>query len=82
MPRILRAAAVAGAATAASNKVAHKQDEKWAAEEAAKNAQQEPTTDSHGSDKITMLKDLAGLRDAGVLTEEEFASEKAKILNS
>jgi hypothetical protein len=82
MPRILRAAAVAGAATAASNKVAHKQDEKWAAEEAAKNAQQEPTTDSHGSDKITMLKDLAGLRDAGVLTEEEFASEKAKILNT
>ena len=29
---------------------------------------------------MTQLKELAALKDQGVLTEEEFASEKAKIL--
>jgi Short C-terminal domain len=28
------------------------------------------------------LKKLAELKDAGILTEEEFAAEKAKILNT
>ena len=32
--------------------------------------------------KIEELKELAQLKDAGVLTEEEFASQKAKILGS
>ena len=31
-------------------------------------------------DRITQLKELASLHDTGVLTDEEFASEKAKIL--
>ena len=31
-------------------------------------------------DPIEMLKQLAELRDQGILTEEEFASEKAKVL--
>jgi hypothetical protein len=31
-------------------------------------------------DPIQQLKDLASLRDQGVLTEEEFAAQKAKIL--
>jgi membrane protease subunit (stomatin/prohibitin family) len=38
------------------------------------------TTDLSG--KVTLLKELAALRDQGVLTEEEFSREKAKILNS
>ena len=33
-----------------------------------------------GPDKIEQLKELAGLKDAGILTEQEFAAEKAKIL--
>ncbi len=33
-----------------------------------------------GPDKIEQLKELAGLKDAGILTEEEFAAERAKIL--
>ena len=32
-------------------------------------------------DAIEQLKSLAELKDQGVLTEEEFAAEKAKILN-
>jgi Short C-terminal domain len=31
-------------------------------------------------DRIAVLKELAGLRDQGILTEAEFATEKAKIL--
>jgi hypothetical protein len=33
-------------------------------------------------DRITQLKELGELKAAGVLTEEEFQAEKAKILNS
>jgi hypothetical protein len=31
-------------------------------------------------DMVTQLKELAELRDQGILTEEEFAAQKAKIL--
>ena len=33
-----------------------------------------------GPDMITQLKQLAELRDQGVLTDEEFAAQKARIL--
>ncbi len=33
-------------------------------------------------DTITMLKELGELRDEGILTDEEFAAQKAKILGS
>ena len=36
--------------------------------------------DSEG-DRISQLKDLAQLKESGILTDEEFAAEKAKILN-
>jgi Short C-terminal domain len=32
------------------------------------------------SDQIELLKQLAGLKDQGILTEEEFAAKKAEIL--
>ena len=32
------------------------------------------------TDRITQLKELASLHDTGVLTDEEFAAEKAKVL--
>jgi hypothetical protein len=35
-----------------------------------------------GGDVVAQLKGLADLRDQGVLTEEEFAAQKAKILGS
>ncbi len=31
-------------------------------------------------DTVTQLKQLAELKDQGILTEEEFAAQKAKIL--
>jgi hypothetical protein len=33
-------------------------------------------------DPLDQLKKLAELRDSGVLTEEEFATQKARLLNS
>jgi hypothetical protein len=35
---------------------------------------------SDATDRITQLKELAGLRDSGALTQEEFDKEKARIL--
>ena len=32
-------------------------------------------------DRIAQLERLAGLRDQGILSDEEFAAEKARILN-
>ncbi len=39
-----------------------------------------PPPPPSGEDRITQLKELAALKDQGVLSEEEFAAEKAKIL--
>jgi hypothetical protein len=33
-----------------------------------------------GEDKIKLLQDLAALKEQGILTDEEFAVQKAKIL--
>lgn len=41
-----------------------------------------PTTPAPTSDFTDVLRKLADLRDAGVLTEEEFATKKAEILTS
>lgn len=84
---IARTAAIAGTATAVSNRVSRRQEGKWAAQEQQQYAQQQqmaapapaPTREE---DPIARLKQLAGLHDSGVLTDEEFAAAKAKILNA
>jgi hypothetical protein len=93
MPGLLRGmartAAVAGTATAVSNRVSRRQSERWASqEEAAPYPQQEDAAPpppaaapaAGGEDNVQQLKDLAALKQQGVLTEEEFATEKARIL--
>ena len=35
----------------------------------------------HGSAQLTKVKEVGQLKDAGLLTDEEFAAEKAKVLN-
>jgi hypothetical protein len=94
MPGLLRGmartAVVAGTATAVSNRVSRRQADRWAAQDAPPQgygpppdqyAQPAPAAGG-GEDRVEQLKELAGLRDQGVLTEEEFAAEKARILNS
>lgn len=90
---IARTAAIAGTATAVSNRVSRRQEGKWAAQEQQQYAQQPqqyeqqpqqyaPPPPAPEQDPIAKLKELGGLHDSGVLTDEEFASAKAKILNT
>ena len=39
-----------------------------------------PAAGNGGSDPIAQLKELAALRDQGILTDEEFATQKARLL--
>jgi hypothetical protein len=89
MPGLLRGmartAVVAGTATAVSNRVSRRQANRWAAQAPSEPAPQQyappPAPAANGgSDPITQLKELAALKDQGILTEEEFAEQKARIL--
>ena len=85
---VVRTAAVAGTATAVSNRVSRRQAERWGQQD-AQYAEPEPTYDAPApapaapaADPIQQLKDLADLKQQGILTDEEFAAQKAKILGS
>jgi hypothetical protein len=94
MPGLLRGmartAVIAGTATSVSNRVSKRQGERWAAQEeqAAVQAQAAPAQmapaqpQGGGSSMIDQLKELGELKAQGILTEEEFAAQKAKILGS
>jgi hypothetical protein len=89
MPRLLRMAArtavVAGTATAVSGRVQRRQADRYAGQEQAAAApppQEVPEQRAAPSttDSLQQLKELGELKAQGVLTEAEFAAEKAKIL--
>jgi hypothetical protein len=90
MPGLLRGmartAVVAGTATAVSNRVSRRQANRWAAQDAQayepppQQYAPPPAPANGGTDPIAQLKELAALRDQGVLTDEEFAAQKARIL--
>nr|BEK63199.1 hypothetical protein KPHV_04260 [Kitasatospora purpeofusca] len=86
---VARTAVVAGTATAVSNRVSRRQAGRWAQQEpAAAPAPAAPPPAAAApaaptmEEKLDQLKDLATLKDQGVLTEEEFAAQKARILGS
>lgn len=74
-----RTAVVAGTATAVSGAVAHKQEEKYAGQQAAAQPAAAPEAPA-ASDPTAQLQQLAALHAQGVLTDEEFAAAKAKAL--
>jgi hypothetical protein len=87
----VRTAAIAGTATAVSNRVSRRQAGRWARQEAQESpapppqapAQPPPAAAAPSmEDKIAQLKELGTLKEQGVLTEEEFAAQKARILGS
>lgn len=88
MPRLIRGvvrtAAIAGTATAVSNRVSRRQAGRWAAQEQQQAAPAPPapaaTGDTAMDGKIAQLKQLGALRDQGVLTDAEFEAEKARVL--
>jgi Short C-terminal domain len=87
---VARTAVVAGTATAVSNRVSRRQAGRWAAQEEqqqyatpAQTAPPPPAAPPADMDaKLAQLKDLAALRDQGVLTGAEFEQQKNKILSS
>jgi len=81
-----RTAVIAGTATAASNRVSRRQANKWAEQGQASPAYMaaEPAAAAPpppAVDPIEQLKELGQLHESGVLTDEEFAVQKSKILN-
>ena len=72
-----RTAVVAGTATAVSGRVQRRQNARWAEEDQAAYDQQMA---QQPDDKTAELQNLAQLHNQGVLTDEEFAAAKAKLL--
>jgi hypothetical protein len=84
---VARTAAIAGTATAVSNRVSRRQANRWSQQQANEEPQyQEPPPPAAPAapavDPIAQLKDLGELKAQGILTDEEFAVQKAKILGS
>jgi membrane protease subunit (stomatin/prohibitin family) len=78
---IARVAAIAGTATAVSNRVSRRQARRWSAQEEQQYAeQQQQSAPPPQRDTITQLKELAELEAQGILTVAEFQAQKAKIL--
>jgi hypothetical protein len=87
---VARTAVVAGTATAVSNRVSRRQGARWAEQEQPQQQYAAPPQSApppapqpaaaSGQSVPEQLKELAALRDQGVLTDEEFAAQKAKIL--
>jgi hypothetical protein len=80
---VARTAVVAGTATAVSGRVQRRQGQRWAEQEAPAESQQAPAPQAQAApaeDPIAQLKELGELHDSGVLTDEEFAAQKAKLL--
>jgi hypothetical protein len=91
---VARTAVIAGTASAVNGRVQRRQAERFAERDARIAAQrsaayqqavapvpaptESPAPDT--SDLVAQLKSLAELRDQGILTDEEFATQKARIL--
>jgi Short C-terminal domain len=86
-----RTAVVAGTATAVSNRVSRRQYNRWGAQEAPQQGYQASEAPSQydapppsvaPEDHVAQLQGLAELKAQGILTDSEFAAEKARILAS
>jgi Short C-terminal domain len=89
---VARTAVVAGTASAVGGRVHRRQQNKWAQQDSAQYSQQyaepapqyapPPRTGTDTNTKLAQLRELAQLRDSGVLDEAEFELQKSQILNS
>ncbi|MGK2955070.1 MAG: SHOCT domain-containing protein [Solirubrobacterales bacterium] len=86
---VARTAVIAGTATTVSNRVSRRQGQKWADQDQQQYEQQQAQAApapvaaapaSPAADPIEQLKQLGELHASGVLTDEEFAAQKAKLL--
>jgi hypothetical protein len=84
---VVRTAAVAGTATAVSNRVSRRQANRWAQEDPDPYAAPDPYASAPppeaaapAPDPLDQLRQLGELKAQGVLTEAEFEEQKARIL--
>ncbi|MFJ8822746.1 SHOCT domain-containing protein [Streptomyces sp. NPDC102467] len=91
-----RTAVISGTATAVSGRVNRRQSERdaqrqmsaqsqqqeWMDQGAAQAAAQPAPPPAAATDRVSQLTALAELKAQGLLTDEEFATEKARVLNS
>jgi len=85
---VARTAVIAGTATAVSNRVSRRQANRWSSQEEAQYQQQQaaaqqaaaPPAAPAEDDAIAQIEKLGALKEKGLLTEEEFAAQKAKLL--
>jgi hypothetical protein len=80
-----RTAVIAGTATAVSNRVSRRQATRWQEKADREYAESAPAPapappPAPAPDPIAQLKQLAELKNEGILTEEEFTAQKARIL--
>ena len=81
---VARTAVIAGTATSVSNRVSRRQANRWAAQEEPVQAAPAPPPPPPAAapDPVAQLTQLAQLHAQGILTDEEFAAQKAKIIGS
>jgi putative oligomerization/nucleic acid binding protein len=77
---VARTAVIAGTATAVSNRVSRRQGERWAQQEEPQQQAPPAPAPETGPSTIDQLKELGELKAQGILTDEEFAAQKAKLL--
>ena|SRR5437588_11636511 len=88
---VARTAVVAGTATAVSNRVSRRQAARWSQQEQGypqqgypEESYAQPAPAASAADdrdrQLAQLKELGELKAQGVITEEEFAAQKAQIL--
>ena len=87
---VARTAVIAGTATTVSNRVSRRQANKWAEQDAQQEPQQQYYAGAAAAaarrtrptgaeqDMVSQLRELAKLRDDGILTEEEFAGREGQ----
>ncbi len=86
MRTVGRTAVIAGTATVVAGGVNRHQQQKYAQQDAAAAQAQQPMAEAppveapDSDELINKLKELANLKDQGILTEAEFNDQKAKIL--
>jgi hypothetical protein len=90
---VARTAAIAGTATAVSNRVSRRQANRWAGQEQEAYYQQQQQyapppqpapapAAPPAQDPFEQLQKLAELHSSGALTDDEFTAAKAKILSA
>ena len=83
---VARTAVIAGTATSVSNRVSRRQANRWQQQgqydepEPQYEQAPPPPAAAPAPDPLEQLKQLGELKQQGILTEEEFARQKAKIL--